>query len=84
VLIYYGRANEIWLRMKMRELQKVAGYGCAAPLLAKAIYVGAPRTDSKERLRDREATIIKNYEQFSPDSLQTFLSQLRKEKGAQG
>jgi hypothetical protein len=84
VLIYYGRANEIWLRMKMRELQKVAGYGRAAPLLAKAIYVGAPRTDSKERLRDREATIIKNYEQFSPDSLQTFLSQLRKEKGARG
>jgi hypothetical protein len=84
VLIYYGRANEIWLRMKLRELQKIAGYGREEPLLAKAIYAGAPRTDAKERLRDREAVIIKNYEQFTPDTLQTFLAQLRKEKGARG
>ncbi len=84
VLIYYGRANEIWLRMKLRELQKISGYGRVEPLLAKAIYAGAPRTDAKERLRDREAVIIKSYEAFSPDTLQTFLSQLRKDKGARG
>lgn len=84
VLIYYGRANEIWLRMKLRELQKIAGYGRTAPMLGKGIYVGAPRTDAKERLRDREAMIIKNYESFSPDSLQAFLSHLRKEKGERG
>jgi hypothetical protein len=84
VLIYYGRANEIWLRMKLRELQKIAGYGRAEPLLAKAVYVGEPRTDAKERLRDRDVTVIKNYGPFSPDCLQTFLTQLRKEKGARG
>jgi hypothetical protein len=84
VLIYYGRANEIWLRMKLRELQKIAGYGRTAPLLAKAIYVGTPRTDAKERLRDRETMIIKNYEPFSPDSLRTLLDHLRQEKGARG
>jgi len=84
VLIYYGRAGELWLRMKLRELQKVAGYGRAAPLLAKGIYVGAPRTDAKERLRDREATILRDYGPFSPDSLRPFLDRLRKEKGARG
>jgi hypothetical protein len=84
VLLYYGRANEIWLRMKLRELQKIAGYGRAEPLLAKAIYLGGPQTEAKERLRDREATIIKNYGPFSPDGLQPFLAQLRKEKGARG
>lgn len=84
VLVYYGRANEIWLRMKLRELQKVAGYGRAAPLLAKAVYVGAPRTDAKERIRERDVTVIKNYENSSPDSLKAFLSQLRKDKGARG
>jgi hypothetical protein len=83
VLIYYGRANEIWLRMKLRELQKVAGYGRALPLLGKAIYLGAPRTDAKERLRERDTLIIKNYEAFSPDSVQAFLAQLQKAKGAQ-
>ena len=81
-LVYYGHANEIWLRMKLRELQKVAGYGRSAPLLAKAVYVGAPRTDAKERLRDHATTIIKNYDSFSPETLQTFLAQLR--KGARG
>ncbi|MDQ3803914.1 MAG: toll/interleukin-1 receptor domain-containing protein [Acidobacteriota bacterium] len=84
VLIYYGRANEIWLRMKLRELQKVAGYGRAAPLLGKAVYLGAPRTEAKERLREHDTTIIKNYEAFSPEGVQTFLARLRKAKGAQG
>jgi hypothetical protein len=84
VLIYYGHANEIWLRMKLRELQKIAGYGRTAPLLAKAIYVGAPRTDAKERLRDRETMIIKNYESLSPDHLRAFLDHLRQKKGARG
>ncbi|HKP72270.1 MAG TPA: TIR domain-containing protein [Pyrinomonadaceae bacterium] len=83
VLVYYGQANELWLRMKLRELQKIAGYGRTAPLLAKAIYAGAPRTDAKERLRDRDTLIVKHYEQFSPESLQGFLAELRKAKGAQ-
>jgi TIR domain len=82
VMIYYGRASEIWLRMKLRELQKVAGYGRAAPMLGKAIYVGPPRTESKERLRERDPLVIRNYEAFAPDSVQAFLAHLRQAKGA--
>jgi len=82
VLVYYGRAKEIWLRMKLRELHKVAGYGRSRPLLAKCVYVGAPRTDAKERIRERDVTVVKNYENSSPDGLKAFLSQLRKDKGA--
>ncbi len=81
VMIYYGRANEIWLRMKMRELQKVAGYGRAAPMLAKALYLGAPQTDAKERVRDRDFMLIKNYGSAAPEHLQTFLAHLRQAKG---
>lgn len=81
VLIYCGRANEIWLRMKMRELQKIAGYGRTAPLVAKAIYLGAPRTDAKERVRDHDFHIVKEYGAFAPAHLETFLTQLRKAKG---
>jgi hypothetical protein len=29
-LIYYGAGNELWLRSKLRELQKIAGYGRAS------------------------------------------------------
>jgi hypothetical protein len=82
VMIYYGRASEIWLRMKLRELQKLAGYGRAAPLVGKAIYVGGPRTEAKERLRERDPVVIRHYEAFSPDSLEPFLAQLRQAKGA--
>ncbi|HVF90439.1 MAG TPA: TIR domain-containing protein, partial [Blastocatellia bacterium] len=73
VLIYYGRASEIWLRMKQREMQKLVGYGRTKPLLAKALYVSGPRTDAKERLRDHETLIIKNYDAFSPESLRPFV-----------
>ena len=33
-LIYYGAGNELWLRSKLRELQKIAGYGRTKPMLA--------------------------------------------------
>jgi TIR domain/Domain of unknown function (DUF4062) len=82
VLIYYGRANEIWLRMKQRELQKLAGYGRTRPLLAKCIFISAPRTDAKERLRDHEAVMIKSYERLSPECLTPFLARMRQARGA--
>lgn len=82
VLIYYGQANEIWLRMKQRELQKIAGYGRTKPLLAKGIYAGGPQTAPKERLRDHEAVVMKNYGAFTAESLQPFFEQVQKSKGA--
>src|ERR1044072_8045652 len=64
VMIYYGQAGELWLRMKQRELMKRGGYGPTEPLTAKPIYIPGPPTDSKERIRDRDALVIKNYEAF--------------------
>jgi hypothetical protein len=57
-LIYYGSGGELWLRSKLRELQKIAGYGRTAPLAAKAIYVAPPLTPEKERFRTLEAMVI--------------------------
>lgn len=82
VMIYYGRAGELWLRMKQRELQKVAGYGRMEPLTAKAIYITGPPTDSKERVRDHDALVIKNYEAFSPERLQPFVERVQRARGA--
>jgi hypothetical protein len=80
-MIYYGRASDIWLRMKQRELLKIAGYGRSSPLLAKAIYISGPRTDSKERVRIHDALVIKNYSGFSPANLSPFIGQIQKAKG---
>jgi hypothetical protein len=83
VMLYFGRGSEIWLRMKQRELQKIAGYGRTKPLLAKAIYLAAPHTPAKEHVRDRESVVIKNFAAFSPDSLAPFVERVRKAKGGQ-
>lgn len=84
VIIYYGQANAIWLRMKMRELQKIAGYGRTQPLLAKAIYISGPRTARKDQFKTHEALVVRNYEAFSPEPLQPLLAKIRITKGAHG
>ncbi|HKG12346.1 MAG TPA: TIR domain-containing protein [Pyrinomonadaceae bacterium] len=82
VVVYYGRGSDVWLRMKQRELQKVAGYGRARPMLAKAIYIAGPPTPAKEHVRDHEALVVKGFEGFVPEALAPFVE--RVEKGVRG
>jgi hypothetical protein len=77
VLLYYGVANELWLRRKLREIQKSAAFGRKKPITAKAIYVAPPETPPKRRLRTREALVINPQEGFEPAALDPFLSQLQ-------
>lgn len=83
VMIYYGQANEIWLRMKLRELQKIAGYGRTQPMLARAIYISDPPTPRKDQFKTHEAIVIRNYGPFSPELLRPFLMKIQTAKGAQ-
>jgi hypothetical protein len=82
VLIYFGRANEIWLQQKQIELLKIFGQGRAKPFLAKGVYISGPQSGSKDRVRAPDGLIIKNYGEFSPEPLQPFLTRLQKAKGA--
>jgi hypothetical protein len=81
VLIYYGQGNELWLRTKLRELQKAAGYGRTKPMLAIAVYVAGPETNQKQRFRTHQAMVIKNFEEFSPHALEPFRVQLTQRQG---
>ncbi|MGB7924023.1 MAG: TIR domain-containing protein [Pyrinomonadaceae bacterium] len=83
VMIYYGQASEIWLRMKLRELQKIAGYGRTQPMLAKAIHISGPPTPRKDQFKTHEAIVIRNYGPFSPGLLEPFIVKTRTAKGAQ-
>jgi hypothetical protein len=76
VLFYYGEGNELWLRQKLREVQKSAAFGRKKPILLKAIYVGPPDSPSKARFRTREALVIDQRTSFDPAALSNFLSQL--------
>lgn len=77
VLLYWGRANELWLRRKLREIQKSAGFGRKAPFRSKVIYVAPPADPAKERLRTREAVVVREQDGFSPELLDPFFEALR-------
>jgi hypothetical protein len=77
VLIYYGTGNECWLRRKLREIQKIAGYGRNHPMRAVAIALAAPASPQKQQFRTHEATVIPQFDGFSPVPLRPFLRQVR-------
>ena len=81
VLIFYGNASEGWLRTKLRDLQKIPGYGRSKPMLAQAIYTGPPETPVKQRYRTREALLLRNFDAFTPDSIQPFIDEIKTTKG---
>lgn len=76
VLFYYGEGNELWLRQKLREVQKSAAFGRKKPIVIKAIYVAPPDSPSKAKFRTREAMVIDQRAPFDPAALTSFISQL--------
>ena len=83
-LIYYGSANQMWLRSKLWDLQKAKGWGRTSPLAAKAVYVSGPQTTDKQRFRTHEVPlVIQNFEGFSPDSLEPFVEAVRSTEGGE-
>lgn len=75
-LILHGRSGELWLRRKLRELQKSAGYGRVKPAPLAGICLMPPKTVEKESLRTHEAMVIPQMDGFSPDSLKPFIARL--------
>lgn len=82
VLLYYGAGNELWLRRKLREIQKSAGFGRKSPLAAKAVYVAPPEDPRKQRLRTHEALVLPGAGTFDPRSLEPFLAELETRRRA--
>jgi hypothetical protein len=79
VIIFYGAGNEVWLRRKLRELQRSGGLGREKPWLGRAIYVAGPATPQKERLRTLEATVLhEGAAGFQAQVIDTFLADLTK------
>jgi hypothetical protein len=81
VMVYYGHASDAWTWQKLRELQKLPGYGREKPLLAKAFYLSAPPTEDKDDFYTNEALVINGYEGFLPERLTPFIDQIKRAKG---
>jgi hypothetical protein len=76
VIIYFGATNELWVQRKLFDLRKVFGLGRERPFLAKAVVVGAPEKQEKERFRTQDAMVIRAPQGFSADALAPFLGPL--------
>jgi hypothetical protein len=77
VLVFYGAANEMWVRRKQRELQKIAGYGRTKGPPAVAICVLPPNSAEKERFRTHEGLVIRPGSSDAVEQLAPFISRLR-------
>lgn len=77
LLIFYGAANELWLRRKLREVQKAIGYGRTKPVPPVAIALIGARTPEKERFRTHEAQVIPQWDGCAIDRLAPYLSQVK-------
>lgn len=83
VIIFYGTGNEVWLRRKLRELQRSGGLGREKPWLGRAIYVAGPPTPQKERFRTLEAKVLHEPATgFDPSVVDAILSDIENAKGA--
>lgn len=80
VLIYYGAGSELWLRQKLREVQKSAAFR-TRPIQARAVFVAAPDSPQKRRFRTHEALVIEQIDRFSPADLAPFFKQLKSHVG---
>ena len=77
-LIYYGQADEAWLRGKLHDLRKAPGYRHTSPIRATAVYVAGPETPRKAHYRTHEVDeVISNFGGFSANKLNPFLAKIK-------
>ena len=77
VLIYYGNANQVWFEYKRRDLKKMVGLDRKGLLAAEAVYVASPKTAHKQLFNSPDTLVIKNFEDFSPAALDSFLARVQ-------
>ncbi|HEV3470584.1 MAG TPA: TIR domain-containing protein [Pyrinomonadaceae bacterium] len=84
-LIYYGNADEPWVRKNLEDLEKAYGYGREEDWDASAVFVGAPPNEQKEDfLTHMVPLVIRNVSGFDPEDLREFVSAVEQaENGGQ-
>jgi hypothetical protein len=72
-IIYKGKVNDQWVRMKVLDLLKAPGFGRTKPIQGKAIVSEAPLDNYK----NQDVTIISGDSNKSIDSIKTFLQDIK-------
>lgn len=74
-IIYKGKVNEQWVRMKALDLLKAPGFGRKKPIIGKAIFTTPNSGMQAENFKSQNLRIIEGNEQRSLESLKSFLSE---------
>ena len=77
IVIFYGAGNESWLRRKLSEVQKSAGYGRTKPEPEIGICLIAPRTPEKEGFRTHKGMLLPQWDGVSPEPWQPLIARLK-------
>jgi hypothetical protein len=74
-IIYKGKVNEQWVRMKALDLLKAPGFGRKKPIIAKAIVAAAGSNLNSESFRSQNLRVIEGDQERSIESLKSFLQE---------
>ncbi len=76
-IIYKGKGNEQWVRIKASDLLKAPGFGRKKPVVAKAILSAPGDMSNSEDLRKQDFRIIEGDTNYFFESLKSILQEFR-------
>jgi len=76
-LIFYGKVNLQWVRMKLLDLLKAPGFGRGKPILGRAILTGEGIKINKESFKLYDVDIIEGGKELPLDDIKNFLENKR-------
>jgi len=76
-IIYKGKVNDQWVRMKVLDLLKAPGFGRKKPIKGKAILTETNPTSTLESFKSHNMTLIAGDHNKSMESLKMFLEEFK-------
>lgn len=74
-IIYKGRVNEQWVRMKALDLLKAPGFGRKKPIIGKAILTAPGSSMNVDSFRSQNLRVIESDPERTAASLKSFLQE---------
>ena len=74
-IIFKGKVNDQWVRMKVLDLLKAPGFGRKKPILGKAIISSTTSNTDLETLKNQNMTVISGDQSKRMESLKVFLQE---------
>lgn len=74
-IIFKGKVNDQWVRMKALDLLKAPGFGRKKPIVGKAIVATPGSLNNPETFRNQNLRVIESDPARSAESLRSFLSE---------